>query len=140
MSADNETLAIIMSIEKNLLFPEEVKNKLLEQGHNVVVVVPKNAKKVVMFPTSANTGIYARIDIQKGSQLTDAFFPELPKVLSKFQLKTLFTTGVCLHTELCYWEGIFEYREGLVVEDLRSALMNIKTVESVKMTILAPFV
>ena len=133
-----ETLAILMSIEKSLKFPEEIKGKLLEQGQNVVVILPKGGKKVVMFPTNANTGIYARIDIQKGAQLTDAFFPELPKVLSKFQLKTLFTTGICLNTELCYWEGVFEHREGLIIDELRSALSNIKTVDTVKMTLLAP--
>ncbi len=133
-----ETLAILMSIEKSLKFPEEMKKILLAQGQNVVVILPKGGKKVVMFPTNANTGIYARIDIQKGSQLTDAFFPELPKVLSKFQLKTLFTTGVCLNTELCYWEGVFEHREGLVIEELRTALSEIKTVDVVKMTLLAP--
>lgn len=133
-----ETLAILMNIEKSLNFPEEVVKKLLKRGHNVVVVIPKDGKKVVMFPTTANTGIYTRIDIAKGSQLTDAFFPELPKVLGKYQLKTLFTTGVCLSSELCYWEGVFEYREEISLDDLRNDLEGIKTVDSVKMTILAP--
>ena len=136
--SDNETLAILMNIKKSLNFPEMVVEKLLKRGENVVVVVPKDGKKVVMFPTEANTGIYTRIDIEKGSQLTDAFFPELPKVLGKYQLKTLFTTGVCLSSEYCYWEGVFEYREGISLDGLRTDLEGIKTVDSVKMTILAP--
>jgi hypothetical protein len=136
--SDNETLAILMNIKSSLNFPEKIITKLLERGENVVVVVPKDAKKVVMFPTEANTGIYTRIDIEKGNSLTDSFFPELPKVLGKYQLKTLFTTGVCLSSEYCYWEGVFEYHEGVSIEDLRSDLKGIKTVESVKMTILAP--
>ena len=136
--SDNETLAILMNIKKSLNFPEIVIEKLLERGENVVVVVPKDGKKVVMFPTEANTGIYTRIDIEKGSQLTDAFFPELPKVLGKYQLNTLFTTGVCLSAEYCYWEGVFEYREEISLDNLRTDLEGIKTVDSVKMTILAP--
>ena len=136
--SDNETLAILMNIRKSLNFPELVIEKLVKRGENIVVVVPKDAKKVVMFPTEANTGIYTRIDIEKGSQLTDAFFPELPKVLGKYQLKTLFTTGVCLSSEYCYWEGVFEYREGISLDGLRTDLEGIKTVDSVKMTILAP--
>jgi len=138
VSSDNETLAILMNIEKSLNFPEEILTKLLKRGQNILVVVPTDGKKVVIFPTDANTGIYTRIDIEKGSQLTDAFFPELPKVLGKYQLKTLFTTGVCLSSEYCYWEGVFEYREGTSIEDLRSDLEEINTVDSVKMTILAP--
>jgi len=136
--SDIETLAILMNIKKSLNFPEIVVEKLLKRGENVVVVVPKDGKKVVMFPTEANTGIYTRIDIEKGSQLTDAFFPELPKVLGKYQLKTLFTTGVCLSTEYCYWEGVFEYRDEISLDNLRTDLEGIKTVDSVKMTILAP--
>ena len=138
VSSDIETLAILMNIEQSLKFPEEVIAKLLKRGENIVVVIPKDGKKVVMFPTNANTGIYTRIDIEKGSQLTDAFFPELPKVLAKYQLKTLFTTGVCLSSEYCYWEGVFEYREGISIDELRNDLEAIKTVDSVKMTILAP--
>ena len=136
--SDNETLAIICDIKKSLNFPEEVVTKLLKRGKNIVVVIPKDGKKVVMFPTAANTGIYTRIDIEKGSQLTDAFFPELPKVLGKYQLKTLFTTGICLSSELCYWEGVFEYRDEISIDDLRSDLEGIKTVDTVKMTLLAP--
>ena len=136
--SDSETLAILMNIKSSLNFPEEVVSKLVKRGENIVVVIPKDGKKVVMFPTEANTGIYTRIDIEKGSQLTDAFFPELPKVLGKYQLKTLFTTGVCLSSEYCYWEGVFEYREGVSIDELRSDLEGIKTVDSVKMTILAP--
>lgn len=140
VSSDYETLAVLMNIENCLKFPEEIVNKLTRRGErqNIVVVIPKDGKKVVMFPTSANTGIYTRIDIQKGSQLTDAFFPELPKVLAKYQLHTLFTTGVCLSEEYCYWEGVFEYREGISIDELRNDLISIKTVDSVKMTILAP--
>jgi hypothetical protein len=140
VSSDNEseTLAVLMNIKNCLNFPEEIIKKLENRGHNIVVVIPKDAKKVVMFPTNANTGIYTRIDIQKGSQLTDAFFPELPKVLGKYQLQTLFTTGVCLSEEYCYWEGVFEYREGISIDELRNDLVNIKTVDTVKMTILAP--
>jgi hypothetical protein len=136
--SDIETLAILMNIKNCLNFPEEVITKLMKRGENIVVVVPKDGKKVVMFPTEANTGIYTRIDIEKGNSLTDSFFPELPKVLGKYQLKTLFTTGVCLSSEYCYWEGVFEYREGVSIDELRSDLESIKTVESVKMTILAP--
>ena len=138
MPSINETLAVLMNIEKSLKFPEEITKKIKNIGQNIVVVVPKDGKKVVMFPTNANTGIYARIDIEKGSQLTDEFFPELPKILAKYELKTLFTTGVCLSTEYCYWEGVFEYREGISIDDLRNDLVNIKTVDTVKMTILAP--
>jgi len=138
VSSDNETLAVLMNIKSCLKFPEEIVKKLENRGHNVVVVIPSDGKKIVMFPTEANTGIYTRIDIEKGSQLTDAFFPELPKVLGKYQLKTLFTTGVCLSSELCYWEGVFEYREGISIDELRNELEKIKTVDTVKMTILAP--
>ncbi|MHA1110080.1 MAG: hypothetical protein ACTSRE_03210 [Promethearchaeota archaeon] len=136
--SDNETLAILMNIKQCLNFPEEVIKTLHKRGENILVVIPKDVKKIVMFPTNANTGIYTRINIEKGSNLTDQFFPQLPKVLSKYQLNTLFTTGFCPDSEYCYWEGVFEYRDEISLDNLRTDLEGIKTVDSVKMTILAP--
>lgn len=139
MENEDDTLCLIAKVNKNMVIPKNLHNMILEKGKNIVAVITKGIKKIVLFPTNADSGIYTRINIKKEKRLDDEFFLALRKILDNYNLKTLFTTGVCLKLDECYWEGIFEYFEDFNIEQFKESLKSIGSVTSVKMKLLKPY-
>lgn len=135
MEENSETTCVLKKIEQQIELPIDTINALKQKGKNFVAIIPNDLRKIVMFPTNADKAIYTKILIKKKSRLDDKFFVELRKRLSKYGLKTLYTTGVCYSQEECFWEGIFE-DNGLKIESFRSDLKEIDSVVSVKIKVL----
>ena len=115
METNKELFCRINKIEENstsnnLSYPKDMYTRIKERGNNVLSVLTD--RKIVLFPTNATSGLYTKISIKRTKTgLDDSFFLALRTVTSKFNLKTLFTTGMCIKQEECFWEGIFEYEE-----------------------------
>ena len=123
------------STNTNVLYPKEIYDLILLKGKNVLSVVTD--RKLVMFPTNADSGLYMKAFIKrKKSGLDDIFFIALRNETAKFELKTLFTSGVCFSKDECYWEGIFEFREDFPLKDFVDVINRIDSVISVKTKIL----
>ena len=146
MEEYKEIFCSITKVEENtdskqIKYPKEIYNLIINKGKNVLSVITHEAKKIVLFPTNAESGIYAKIFIKrKKGGLDDSFFISLRKVTLKFKLKTLFTTGVCVKQDECFWEGIFEHKENFPIEDFKNTLNKINSVLSIKLNILSPSV
>ncbi|MHA1728835.1 MAG: hypothetical protein ACTSWY_08895 [Promethearchaeota archaeon] len=120
-------------------FPSEIYDiiKSKSKAKNVLSIITSDLRKIVLFPTNSDSGIYAKIYIKRQKTgLGDTFFLDLRKETAKFNLKTLFTTGVCFSEDRCYWEGIFEHYEGFPLEKFKKSLEKIKSVISIKVNIL----
>ena len=138
MGKKSETICILRKIEKNILLPGKFYDMIVSKAKNVVAIIPEDLRKIVLFPTNAEMALFCRIDIKKASRLDDSFFIELRNILAEHNLKTLYTTGVCYSQDECYWEGVFEYKEGFPLEDFRKSLGTIKSVVNIEMNILHP--
>lgn len=141
MVGENNTIAFIGKAGLELKFPKEIYDIINKDGEktNFLTIIPNknDVKKIILFPTNAKNGIHCQIDIKKkDNKLDDEFFVALRDVLEKYNVKTLFTTGVCMQGDICYWDGIFEYFEGFQLENFREALNNIKSVNTVNLKIL----
>lgn len=139
MEEEQENFFMINKVKENsntnVLFPKEIYERVLLKGKNVLSVVTD--RKLIMFPTNAETGLYMKAFIKrKKTGLDDTFFIALRNETAKFELKTLFTTGVCFSKDECFWEGIFEFREDFPLKDFIDAINKIDSVISVKTKIL----
>jgi hypothetical protein len=139
MEEKQDNYFMINKVKKNsntdILLPKEIYERVILKGKNVLSVVTD--RKLVMFPTNAETGLYMKAFIKrKKSGLDDTFFIALRTETAKFELKTLFTTGVCFSKEECFWEGIFEFRENFPLKDFIDEINKIESVISVKTKIL----
>ena len=139
MEEKQDNYFMINKVKKNsntdISYPKEIYERVILKGKNVLSVVTD--RKLVMFPTNADTGLYMKVFIKrKKSGLDDTFFIALRNETAKFELKTLFTTGVCFSKEECFWEGIFEFRENFPLKDFLDVIKRIESVISVKTKIL----
>jgi hypothetical protein len=139
MGEEQENFFMINKVKENsntnVLYPKEIYERVLLKGKNVLSVVTD--RKLIMFPTNADTGLYMKAFIKrKKTGLDDTFFIALRNETAKFELKTLFTTGVCFSKDECFWEGIFEFREDFPLKDFIDAINKIDSVISVKTKIL----
>ncbi|MHA1871661.1 MAG: hypothetical protein ACTSU2_10130 [Promethearchaeota archaeon] len=138
MSKSDDTLCIFTKIKDSIPLNKEIRDLISKKGENIFLIIPNpnNIKKIIMFPTKAHSGIYTKINLDKEYRLDDKFFMELRRILANFKLKTLFTTGICLELENCYWEGIFEYNEDFPIDEFKKSLQEIESVLNIKMKIL----
>lgn len=139
MEEEQENFFMINKVKENsntnVLFPKEIYERVLLKGKNVLSVVTD--RKLIMFPTNAETGLYMKAFIKrKKTGLDDTFFIALRNETAKFELKTLFTTGVCFSKDECFWEGIFEFREDFPLKNFIEKINKIDSVISVKTKIL----
>ncbi len=139
MEEEQENFFMINKVKENsntnVLYPKEIYERVLLKGKNVLSVVTD--RKLIMFPTNADTGLYMKAFIKrKKSGLDDTFFIALRNETAKFELKTLFTTGVCFSKDECFWEGIFEFREDFPLKNFIEKINKIDSVISVKTKIL----
>lgn len=139
MEEEQENFFMINKVKENsntnVLFPKEIYERVLLKGKNVLSVVTD--RKLIMFPTNADTGLYMKAFIKrKKTGLDDTFFIALRNETAKFELKTLFTTGVCFSKDECFWEGIFEFREDFPLKNFIEKINKIDSVISVKTKIL----
>jgi hypothetical protein len=138
MGEITDTICILRKIERQIDLPEYLYELITAKAENVVVIIPKDLRKILLFPTTANEGLYCKIFLKRKSKLDDSFFIELREKLTKYNLKTLYTTGVCFSQEECYWEGIFEYHDDFDLDVFKKEIYDIKTVTTVKMDVLKP--
>lgn len=139
MEEEQENFFMINKVKENsntnVLYPKEIYERVLLKGKNVLSVVTD--RKLIMFPTNADTGLYMKAFIKrKKTGLDDTFFIALRNETAKFELKTLFTTGVCFSKDECFWEGIFEFREDFPLKNFIEKINKIDSVISVKTKIL----
>lgn len=139
MEEEQENFFMINKVKENsntnVLYPKEIYERIVLKGKNVLSVVTD--RKLIMFPTNAETGLYMKAFIKrKKTGLDDTFFIALRNETAKFELKTLFTTGVCFSKDECFWEGIFEFREDFPLKDFIEKINKIDSVISVKTKIL----
>lgn len=139
MEEEQENFFMINKVKENsntnVLYPKEIYERVLLKGKNVLSVVTD--RKLIMFPTNAETGLYMKAFIKrKKTGLDDTFFIALRNETAKFELKTLFTTGVCFSKDECFWEGIFEFREDFPLKNFIEKINKIDSVISVKTKIL----
>ena len=116
MEEELDTYCMLRKVEKHLKLPENLYNLITSKGKNVVAVLPKDLRKIIIFPTNANLGIYCKILLKRESKLDDSFFIALREHLAEFKVKTLYTTGVCYSQKECFWEGVFEYNETFSID------------------------
>ncbi|MCP4760761.1 MAG: hypothetical protein GY870_03200 [archaeon] len=143
MVDENNTIAFIGKVGKEIKFPQEIYEIINKDGEksNFLTIIPNknDVKKLILFPTNAKNGIHCKINIlKKDNKLDDTFFLALREELEKYKVKTLFTTGICMQGEVCYWDGIFEYFDEFPLEEFKEALNKIKSVNSVSIKILNP--
>lgn len=139
MEEEQENFFMINKVKENsntnVLYPKEIYERVVLKGKNVLSVVTD--RKLIMFPTNAETGLYMKAFIKrKKTGLDDTFFIALRNETAKFELKTLFTTGVCFSKDECFWEGIFEFREDFPLKNFIEKINKIDSVISVKTKIL----
>lgn len=139
MEEEQENFFMINKVKENsntnVLYPKEIYERIVLKGKNVLSVVTD--RKLIMFPTNAETGLYMKAFIKrKKTGLDDTFFIALRNETAKFELKTLFTTGVCFSKDECFWEGIFEFREDFPLKNFIEKINKIDSVISVKTKIL----
>lgn len=139
MEEEQENFFMINKVKENsntnVLYPKEIYERVVLKGKNVLSVVTD--RKLIMFPTNADTGLYMKAFIKrKKTGLDDTFFIALRNETAKFELKTLFTTGVCFSKDECFWEGIFEFREDFPLKNFIEKINKIDSVISVKTKIL----
>jgi hypothetical protein len=134
----SDTICFMARVDKKISLPGDLYNLITEKGKNILCIIPKDVKKIVLFPTNAESGIYAKINLKRENRLDDSFFISLREQITKFKLNTLFTTGICFEKVECYYEGIFEYYDNFPIEEFKHTLEKIKTVVSVTLKVLKP--
>jgi hypothetical protein len=138
MDSDIDTICVLRKIEKQIKFPQQLYDYITSKAKNVVAIIPKDLRKILIFPTNTEQGLYCKIILKRKSKLDDSFFIELREKLAIFNIKTLYTTGVCFSSEECFWEGIFENTSDLDIEKFKKAIFDIKSVTDIKMEVLKP--
>ena len=128
---ESETNTFFIKNKDNLVIPDKLHEIMKAKGKNVLAIATRGGSKILLFPVDAEKGIYTKIKIKIEFRLDDVFFIELKKQLDKFKIKTLYTTGVCVKAEECYWEGIFSNSNEFDKKSFENALSQINTVESV---------
>jgi len=131
MEQDQLTKCIIAKISKSLNFPEEIYNSLKNKAQYIIAIIPSDLRKIALFPTDAQMGLYCRINLKRKYKLDDSFFITLREKLNNFTLKTLYTTGICFSKDECFWEGVFEYNNDFPLEEFKKTLSSIDSVEYV---------
>ena len=132
------TIAFMARVGKKISLPGDLYEMITAKGKNVLCIIPNDIKKIVLFPTNAESGLYAKINLRRENRLDDSFFLALREQLVKFKVNTLFTTGVCMEHVDCYWEGVLEYNDDFPLEDFKKAILSIQNVVSVRFNILKP--
>ncbi|MHA1339224.1 MAG: hypothetical protein ACTSRZ_04010 [Promethearchaeota archaeon] len=131
MTKEQSTKCVLVKIEKSISFPDEIYNELTKKAQYIIAILPNNLRKIVLFPTNTEMGLYTKINLKRKSKLDDTFFIKLRKKLNNFSIKTLYTTGVCFSKDECFWEGVFEYKKDFPLERFIEDLKTIDSVESV---------
>ncbi len=118
----------LTGLSERIKIPRDIYNKLSKKGENVVAVIPGKSKKISFFITNAKQVLFIRLKLDKDS-LNDKFFVSLRSTLKELKLSNLFSTGLCFKDEICVWEGVFEFSEGQVFDEIQDQFRNIAHVQ-----------
>ncbi|MBD3349932.1 MAG: hypothetical protein GF364_00420 [Candidatus Lokiarchaeota archaeon] len=136
MEKQKNTKCILRKLKRNMELSEDFLGNITNKFENILAVIPNDLRKIVVFPTNAESGLYCKIRISKDSKLDESFFTALRERLAKFQLKTLYTTGVCYSKQECYWEGVFEYYKEFPLQKFKRSLENIGSAKDITLDVL----
>lgn len=131
-----DTICVLRKIEKQMKIPQHFFDYITTKTKNVVAIIPKDLRKILIFPTNTEEALYCKIILKRKSKLDDSFFIELRDKLALFNVKTLYTTGVCFSSEECFWEGIFENISNLNIGEFKKTIFDIKSVTDIKIEVL----
>ena len=118
----------LTNLAEKIKIPTEIYDKLSKKGENVVAVIPGKSKKISFFITNASQVLFIRLKLDKDS-LNDKFFISLRSTLKELKLSNLFSTGLCFKDEICVWEGVFEFSEEQVFDEIQEQFKNIAHVQ-----------
>jgi len=128
--SDNLTYSSIYKESKDLSIPDDVKNELskLSKEGTVLSIYATNARALYFFPVNSDV-----------LRITISIYPLTPEIvatimtkISEFAKKVIYSTGLCLVENKCYWEGFFQERDlNKSIDDIKLALSDIPEIKEI---------
>jgi hypothetical protein len=126
------TMAKMISLHDptSVNLPINYVEKIVGEAKSAILILKPHSQIVRLIPTQNQTGIKILFDVTKFSS---DFFLEFHHILSKYQIKALHVTGLCITADSCSYEGFFDLNELPISEiKLKAELSEIEGVNTVE--------
>jgi hypothetical protein len=126
------TMAKMISLHDptSVNLPKKYVEKIVGEAKSAILILKPHSQIVRLIPTQNQTGIKILFDVTKFSA---DFFLEFHHILSKYQIKALHVTGLCITADSCSYEGFFDLSElpisKTLLEDELSKIQGVCKVE-----------
>ena len=126
------THSAIYNSTDDIKIEENVKVALSEitKSSNIIGIYSMNARAVYFFPVASD--VY---------QLSIQIYPLTPEIVAKimtkvseFSSKVIYSTGLCLVENRCFWEGFLQEKD--LTKDIEEIQIDLKSIAEVKAVII----
>ncbi len=128
------TLSTIFEKNENISISKEVLDEIAKigsDGHKILSIYSQNTRALYFYPV--NSDVF---------QIKLEMFPLNPETLSKvmtkiseFSSKVVYSTGMCLIEDKCFWEGFIQEKDLIVdIEEVKKVLSSIEEIRQVQTT------
>ncbi|MBY9000922.1 MAG: hypothetical protein KGD64_08420 [Candidatus Heimdallarchaeota archaeon] len=103
------TFSSIFDSTKGITISEEILNVLSEvsKSSNILSIYSTNARAIYFFPVASD--VY-KLSIQI-FPLTPEIVAKIMTKISEFSTKVVYSTGLCLVENRCFWEGFLQSKD-----------------------------
>jgi len=107
----------------------------MEQPYGIMILNP-STRVIRITPTSSEEVVKISISI---SELSSNFLQQLGAILTRYKVKTLYSTGICFTQDDCCYEGYIDMSEfaETTPEQMQTDISQIKGISAVELEILS---
>jgi len=121
------TIGRTIDLEKSVFLPKVFKDVLSKTGEtSILFICDSNAKCIRMFSQTTRSILRFSLVLNASPSLT--FLEELNNTLKKNEVKKVYSSGMCIRGQACYYEGYIADPQFISLEKLKSELKNISGV------------
>ena len=124
------THSTIYNSAEDVTIEKEILGTLSEvsETNNILSIYSKNARAIYFFPVASDV---FRLSIQI-FPLTPEIVAKIINNISKISTKVVYSTGLCLVENRCFWEGFLQEKDLTVdVDEIETSLSSIAEVTSI---------
>ncbi|MCG3216108.1 MAG: hypothetical protein KAS63_05305 [Candidatus Heimdallarchaeota archaeon] len=127
---DELTFSSIFEAADNIKIADKILVALsdISQTNNILSIYSMNARAIYFFPVASDV---LKLSIQI-FPLTPEIVAKIMTKISEFATKVVYSTGLCLVENRCYWEGFLQEKDlNKDVDEIKSILRSIAEVKEV---------
>ncbi|MFW9997467.1 MAG: hypothetical protein ACFFD4_35825 [Candidatus Odinarchaeota archaeon] len=102
------TLAKLLRFDDELVLPEELVQKIFDEGKikKTCMVLTLSSGAIKIFPITSDSAKVIKLTLTIGT-LSPNFLQEVANTMYRYNVNSLFNTGLCFQGERCLYEAYF---------------------------------